>query len=112
MIRAVSASLEPERVADAILVRAAEWVPVPAWLVVAVDGTGTARLMAARGLTEPIDAAARAVGGWVIRTGEVFCSGDIGADRRIAGADGAAAATVAFPLHCRGRTVGALVALD
>jgi diguanylate cyclase (GGDEF)-like protein len=112
MIRAVSASLEPERVADAILARAAEWVPAPSWLVVASDGTGSARLMAARGLTEPIEAAAHAIGGWVIRNGEVFCSADVAADRRIAGADDAAAATVAFPLHCRGRTVGALVALD
>ena len=41
--------LEPERVADALLTRLAEWVPVPSWLVTTTDEHGDLRSMASRG---------------------------------------------------------------
>lgn len=113
MIRAVNSSLDPERVAEAMLARTADWVPAPGWLVLASDDSGTIRAMAARALTSSLDAAATAVGGWVMRTGEVFWSADVGADRRLTRADAnVSAAAVGFPLGCRGRTIGALVAID
>ena len=40
VIREVNASLDPERVADAIIARAAQWLPAPAWVVYAVDNAG------------------------------------------------------------------------
>ena len=42
MIRAVNASLDPERVAEAVVARVSGWIPASGWLVVAVglDGTG------------------------------------------------------------------------
>jgi diguanylate cyclase (GGDEF)-like protein len=113
MVRAVSASLDPGRVADALLVRASEWVPVSGWLVLARNDTGGVQPLAARGLPPALDAAATAVGGWVIRTGEVFSSADLTADRRLARADsGAPVAAIGFPLESRGVIVGALVAVD
>jgi diguanylate cyclase (GGDEF)-like protein len=113
MIRAVNASLEPGRVAEALVTRAAEWVPAPGWLVLARNDSGTIQPMASRGLTPSLETAATAVGGWVVRTGEVFSSADVSADRRLARAEAdAAAAAIGLPLECRGGTIGALVAID
>ena len=67
--------------------------------------------MSARALTPPLDEAATAVGGWVLRTGEPFLSADVSGDRRLLRVD-VEAAVVALPLECRGSTVGALVAID
>jgi diguanylate cyclase (GGDEF)-like protein len=110
MIRAVNASLEPERVADAIVARVSDWIPAPGWLVIAMDGGGRTRGLAARALTPALEAAAQAVGGWVMRSGEVFATADLASDRRVP--EGTSAAALGFPLACRGRTLGALVAID
>ena len=113
MIRAVNSSLEPERVADAMVSRAAEWIPAPGWMVLASDDTAHARTVTTRALTPALEGAARAVGEWVLRTGTVFCSADVSLDRRLSQEKSdPPAAAVAFPLECRGRTVGALVAID
>ena len=50
MIRAVNASLDPERVAEALVARATEWVPAPGWLVLAADDSGGIQPMATRAL--------------------------------------------------------------
>jgi len=110
MIRAVNASLEPERVAEALMTRVSTWIPAAGWLVLAMDGGGRTRSMAADALTPPLESAAQAVGAWVMRSGEVYSSANLGEDRRIP--DGSGAAAVGFPLACRGRTIGALVGLD
>jgi diguanylate cyclase (GGDEF)-like protein len=113
MIRAVNASLDPERVAEAMVAQTADWVPVPGWLLLASDDAGAVRPLAARALTATLDAAATAVGGWVMRTGEVFCTANVGEDRRLTRSDSdASVAAVGFPLGCRGKTIGALVAID
>jgi len=66
------------------------------------------------GLTPAAEGVARAVGTCVIRTGNAFSSGDLSADRRVAGLGGEPppVAALAFPLGCRGRTVGAVVGVD
>ena len=110
MIRAVNTTLDPEHVADAITTRAAAWVPAPGWLVLAADDAGRVRSMAGRGLTPSLETAAQAVGSWVMRNRQLFCSADLRADRRVG--DSSAASAIAFPLECRGRTMGALVGID
>jgi diguanylate cyclase (GGDEF)-like protein len=113
MIRAVNASLEPGRVAEALVTRAAEWVPASGWLVLARNDSAALQPMVSRGLTPSLETAATAVGGWVVRTGEVFSSADVSGDRRLARAEAdAAAAAIGLPLECRGGTIGALVAID
>ncbi len=109
MTRAVNATLDPDRVADAIVGYAAEWLPVPAWVVFAVDNTGV-RTLGSRGVTASLDAAAVAVGQWVLKHGEICGVGDVSTDRRFGG--GGEASAIAFPLECRGRVVAALVGLD
>ena len=111
LIRAVNSSLDPERVADALLAHAADWVPAPAWLVLVVDDAGRERALAARGLTSALEPAATSIARWVMRSRDVCGAMNAAADRRFVGA-GAAAAAVAFPLDCRGRTIGALVGMD
>jgi diguanylate cyclase (GGDEF)-like protein len=110
MIRAVNASLEPESVAAALVARVSTWIPVPAWLVLADDGGGQARQMAAEGLVPPFESAAHAIAAWVMRSGAVYATGDVASDRRVSATTSAAA--LGFPLSCRGRTIGALVAVD
>ena len=109
MIREVNVSLDPERVADAIVGRAAEWLPAPAWVVYAIDASGV-RSFAARGVTPTLEAAAVAVGQWVLKRGEVCTAMNVAEDSRFGGAS--AAAAIALPLECRGKTIGALVGLD
>jgi diguanylate cyclase (GGDEF)-like protein len=110
MIRAVNSSLDPERVADAMLTRVVGWMPVPAWLVTTTDDHGEVRAMATRGMTSKAEPAAQAVARLVMRSGTPFAAADLSTDRRT-GTD-ARVAAVGFPLVCRGRTIGALVGLD
>jgi diguanylate cyclase (GGDEF)-like protein len=110
MVRAANASLEPERVADAILARVAGWIPVPAWLLLAAEEGGRARALASSGLPAALEPTALAIGTTVMRTGSVYSASDVAGDRRIA--NGAGVAALGLPLECRGRTMGAVVGLD
>jgi two-component system cell cycle response regulator len=110
MIRAVNASLEPGRVAEAMLTRLSSWVPAGAWLMVAAEEGSSLRQVAARGLTAKLETVAHAVARVVVRSGSRFASADLSQDRTLSG--GLGVAVMAFPLACRGRTVGAVVALD
>ena len=113
ILRAVNASLEPERVADAVIAAVAAWIPVPAWLVLATDEGGQPHRVAAPGLSPPFEAAAQAVGELVLGGAGVFCSADVSTDRRLPPVEeSAAAAVIGLPLECRGRLLGALVAID
>jgi len=110
VIREVNSTLDPERVADAIVARAAQWLPASAWVVYAVDNAGV-RTFGARGVSAALEPAAVAVGQWVLKNGVVCAAMNVAADTRFGGVASPAAA-IAFPLDCRGRTVGALVGLD
>jgi len=112
ILRSVTVSLDPDRVADAVVALAADWLPISAWMIFATDEVGDVRTMGAgtRGLTPAIEAAGPLVGQWVMRTGDVCTSMNLAADRRFPGAP--AAAALALPLTVRGRTIGALVGLD
>ena len=113
MIRAVNSSLDPEKVADAMVARVAGWIPAPGWLVVAIDEGRGVRAVTTRGLTPGLEAGAQAVAQLVVRTSAVFGCADVSIDKRLPGGEAfASAAALGFPLECRGRTVGALVAID
>ena len=113
MIRAVNSSLDPERVADTLVQKVAEWVPAPCWLVLAVDDAGRVRALASRAVTPTLTEPAQAVGEWILQKGAIFASANLSEDRRIAlDCSKARASVLGFPLSCRGQTIGALVALD
>src|SRR5438552_14072893 len=110
IVRAVSATLEPDRIAELIVDRAATWIPAPCWAVVSADLSGQLSVLADRGLASDLAPTACTVAKWVMDQGQVFVSASLSEDKRVP--NPFIGAIVAFPLSCRGRHVGALVGLD
>src|SRR5215831_10498934 len=110
VVRAVNGTLDPHKIADLIVDRSSTWVPAPCWAVVCSDRAGQLSVLADRGLQPDMTPAAFAVAGWVMSRGQEFVAADLARDPRVT--DPAAGAVIAFPLSCRGRRIGALVALD
>ncbi|HKB12682.1 MAG TPA: sensor domain-containing diguanylate cyclase [Vicinamibacterales bacterium] len=110
IVRAVNATLEPAKIADLIVERSSTWVPAPCWAVVCADQAGQLSALSERGLQADMEQGVHAVAGWVMARGQEFVTADLAHDTRISNA--AAGAVIAFPLSCRGRRIGALVALD
>src|SRR3954469_5437917 len=107
IVRAVNTTLEPGKIADLIVERAATWVPAPCWAVVASDLSGQSSVLADRGLTPDMGPAVYSVAGWVMQRGDDFVTADLRVDTRVK--DAAVGSVVAFPLSCRGRRIGALI---
>ena len=110
VVRAVNASVEPERVAEALLVCASAWIPATSWALLVLDEHEGTRMLASRGVGTKFEAPANAVAQCVISTAAPFASANLARDGRTSGAPRVTA--LGFPLACRGRTLGALVALD
>ena len=110
IVRAVNTTLEPAKIADLIVDRAATWVPAPCWAVVSSDPSGQLSVLADRGLTSDMGPAVYGIATWVMDRGQEFVSADLTHDARVA--DDTIGAVMAFPLSCRGRRVGALLGID
>ncbi|HKT79343.1 MAG TPA: hypothetical protein VJP86_03925, partial [Vicinamibacterales bacterium] len=110
VMRTVNSSLEPTRIAELAIDRAATWLPVSHWALVSADPTGQLSVLADRGLEPDMGPAIYAIAQWVMQRGEEFVTANLGDDGRVPGT--ARATVIAFPLSCRGRRVGALVAVD
>ncbi|MGE3705862.1 MAG: diguanylate cyclase, partial [Vicinamibacterales bacterium] len=109
IVRAVNTTLEPVRIAELLVDRAAVWVPAPCWALVCSDGGGQLSVLAERGQAG-LGPSVYGIAGWVMQRGEEFATADLRRDARIR--DEAVAAVLAFPLVCRGRRVGALIGWD
>ena len=110
IVRAVNTTLEPPKVAETLVERAATWVPAPCWAVVSADLSGQLSVLADRGLTPDMGPAVYAIATWVMERGQEFVTADLRNDTRLQ--DPFVGAVMAFPLSCRGRRVGAIVGLD
>ena len=110
IVRGVNATLEPQKIAEVIVEHAATWVPAPCWAVVSADLSGQLSVLADRGLTPDMGPAVYAIATWVMSRSQEFVTADLAHDARVS--EAAVGAVVAFPLSCRGRKVGAVVALD
>lgn len=110
LVRAINATLEPEKVADTLTMRATEWFGVSRWAVVTIDEASAPALLATRSVPPALQPASLAVGGWVVRYEADFLAANLATDARVP--DGPRLAALGFPLVCRNRTVGALVGLD
>jgi hypothetical protein len=110
IVRAVNTTLEPPKIAETIVERAATWVPAPCWAVVSSDLSGQLSVLADRGLTPDMGPAVYAIATWVMSRGAEFVTADLRHDPRVQ--DPLVGAVMAFPLSCRGRRVGAVVGLD
>lgn len=112
LIRSVNATVEPRRVADALIAHAHGWLPA-ACLAVAVpaqEGPQRFVLIAERGPCQQFAEGLIGVGRWVTEHNEEFMSANLESDSRLP--EGGAASVAAFPLRCRARTIGALIVLD
>src|SRR6478672_10187083 len=110
IVRGVNATLEPAKIAEVLVDRAATWVPAPCWAVVSSDLSGQLSVLADRGLMPDLGPSVYAIAGWVMRRGEEFVTADLRTDERIQ--DQSVATVIAFPLSCRGRRIGAIIGLD
>src|SRR3954462_12831694 len=110
IVRAVNATLEPPKIAEVIVERASTWLPAPCWAVVSADLSGQLAVLADRGLTPDMGPAVYAIASWVMQKSQEFVAADLRVDSRIS--DKTVGTVLAFPLSCRGRKVGAVVALD
>src|SRR5882672_5985171 len=110
IVRAVNTTLEPPKIAELLVDRAATWVPAPCWAVVSSDLSAQLSVIADHGLTPEMGPAVYAIANWVMTRGQEFVSADLQRDTRVH--NSAVGAVVAFPLSCRGRKVGALIGLD
>ncbi|MGE0593323.1 MAG: diguanylate cyclase [Vicinamibacterales bacterium] len=109
-IRSAHASTDPRKVAGWLVREAGDWVAAPCWAVVATDVQGRQAVLADAGLTPEYEASLALVASWVMREGRELLAADLASDER--GAPIGAGSAVAFPLLCRGRTIGVLAALD
>ena len=110
IVRAVNTTLEPAKIAEEIVGRGSTWVPAPCWAVVSSDLSGQLSVLADKGLLPDMGPAVYAIAKWVMNRGQEFATANLQRDPRVS--DPAAGAVLAFPLSCRGRRVGALIALD
>jgi len=110
LIRAVTATLDPVGLAEALVVRISLLIPAPCWAVVSADLSGTPSVLYERELGPDLGPAARAVAAWVSQRDEAFFSADLRVDSRIA--DASSVTVIALPLASRGRQVGAIIAID
>src|SRR5216684_2226880 len=101
IVRAVNATLEPPKIAELIVERAATWVPAPCWAVVCTDLSSQLSVLADRGLMPDMGPALYAIAKWVMHGNEEFVTADLNSDRRIPHAS--VGSVVAFPLSSRGR---------
>ena len=109
-IRQANASIEPAKVATWLVGEAAGWFEAPGWAVTAHDSEGRLILFAHAGLIETLRPGIWSVANWVLRNGVEFSSADLSTDPRIESE--ASGSGIGFPLICRGRVIGALIALD
>jgi two-component system cell cycle response regulator len=110
IVRAANTTLEPARIAEIVLDRAATWVPAPSWALVSSDLAGQLSVLAERDLPPEQGTAVNAVAAWVMQRGEEFASADLSRDGRIRSEW--VATVLALPLVCRGRRIGAVVGMD
>ena len=110
MTREVASPLEPGSVAEALVSRVAAWLPAPTWTVVGLDAAGAPAVLATWRLPLELEKAVCSVGARVMRSGQEYGARDLRDD--VSGLDVPGIAVVAFPLRCRGRSVGAVIGVD
>jgi len=110
VVREAHAALDPQNIGVWLVKEVNEWIPASCWALVAPDLNGRLALLAQRGLNSDSEPSVWRVANWVMVQAATFASADLSKDDRTGA--GVYGSVLAFPLRCRGRTVGVLVALD
>ena len=110
LIRSVNATLDPRKVADALLSQVSGWFPATCFVVAVQDGSQRASVIAERGTCDAYGEGLERVARWITEHNEEFMSASLATDERLT--NGPAVTVAGFPLRCRARTIGALIAMD
>lgn len=110
LIRSVNATHDPRKVADALLGQVQAWFPAACLVVAVQDGSQHAALIAERGLCATYGDGLERVARWITEHNEEFMTASLAIDERVS--DGPTGSVIGFPLRCRARTIGALIAFD
>jgi diguanylate cyclase (GGDEF)-like protein len=111
VVRDAHATLDPQKVAAWLVRQADEWISAPCWAVVGPDVNGQPTVLADKGLMPALGPSIWSVANWVTVEGAELLSPDLSRDSRTQ-AGGATGTAMGFPLICRNRPIGALIALD
>jgi diguanylate cyclase (GGDEF)-like protein len=111
VLRAVSATTDPEIIAATIIDLASAWIPASSWGVVTADLSGQLSILAERRIEIDQRRALFAIGNQLVTEGGlVFASANLSSDLRVG--VHLPATAVGLALVSRTRRVGAVVALD
>ncbi len=110
VIRSVNQTLEPGKVADALLDHAQDWFPAACYAVAVHEDSEGVMLVAERGLSDPYAEPLLAIGRGGVENDKPFLTSNMQKDQRLS--ENAEASVLAFPLRARKRPIGALIALD
>jgi diguanylate cyclase (GGDEF)-like protein len=110
LIRSVNATHDPRKVADALLGQVQSWFPAACLVVAVQDGSQHAALIAERGLCASYGDGLERVARWITEHNEEFMTASLAIDARVS--NGPTGSVIGFPLRCRARTIGALIAFD
>lgn len=110
LIRSVSQTLEPRKVADVLLTHAQGWFSAACLAVAVEEETNGFELLAERGLWQPYSEPLLKIGRWVTTHNEEFMTANLHTDGRVI--DCPEATVIALPLRARAHTIGALIAID
>ncbi len=115
IVRAVNVATSPAEVGTALVTRAADWLPLSAWFVFAVEPDGLPHLLAREDVDGSIRSAVQSFADVVVQTGQPAVRVTNYLDQRI-DSDGQTrvveASLVGWPLVANGTTVGVLVGFD
>jgi diguanylate cyclase (GGDEF)-like protein len=107
IVRAVNSTLDPRKIADALLDRMGTWFNVPYWAVVAIHESGEMATIADRGISTLLESRLADVAHWVSEHSEEFTAPNLAEDRRAKTEQ--PVSVIGLPLQCRSRTVGVVV---
>jgi diguanylate cyclase (GGDEF)-like protein len=110
LVHAVSATVDPRKIADAIVERVSTWIAAPCWTLLAADASGRASVLSTKGLTPEIQPTVLRLAERVMSRGAGGLVTDLESLDRVT--DRAGAAAIAFPLVCRGARIGVLIGYD
>jgi diguanylate cyclase (GGDEF)-like protein len=110
LLRAVNVSADPAAVASALVARAADWLPVATWSVVAIEADGGVRWLAGQDVDVTLKAPAEAIADVVVQTGQPYLTDRVAGDARIG--ETLEVAALGWPLVANSVVVGVLVGFD
>jgi K+-sensing histidine kinase KdpD len=83
LIRSVNATLDPRKVADALLAQVHGWFPTTCLVIAVQDGSQRASLIAERGPCEEYSDGLERVARWITEHNEEFMSASLATDARL-----------------------------